>query len=194
MKIILMRHGQPELDLNAIKHKKLSPFAAGKIIDKYEETDLAFNTFPPSEAVNVAKNCRIAISSDLVRAVSSIQRLGIEAKATADPDFRESNLPYLKWQRPHLSFYNWCLLFRILWLFGFAQNGESIRNSRKRAKKCVIKLCEGVEADGTVLLLGHGIINRLIASELKKLNWVKIDGSGALYWSYMTFQDNQKSI
>lgn len=188
MKIILMRHGRPELDLNGFKSQKMSPIRVGDIVAEYKNTALAIDSMPPVKALEVSKNCVRAICSDLPRAVDSINRLEISGGISIDPEFRESSMPYLKWEKPHLSFFSWCVIFRLLWLLGFAKNGEPIHIVKKRAKGCAIKLFEGQNSDDTVLLLGHGILNRFIGSELKKRGWTKINNSKDQYWSYVTFE------
>lgn len=188
MQIILMRHGQPELDLDAIKLKRMSPSSVGKIVNDYEATNLEQNSFPPQDSLNLARDCDRAICSNLPRAIDSIRKLEIESKCSVEHEFRESSLPYLTWRYPHLSFYSWCLIFRVLWFFGFARNGEPIHMAKKRAKHCVTKLCKSDKVDDTVLLLGHGIMNRLIARELKKQGWTKAYSSSSQYWSHITFE------
>nr|WP_244309277.1 hypothetical protein [Pseudomonas duriflava] len=44
------------------------------------------------------------------------------------------------------------------------------------------------EASGTVLLLGHGIMNRLIAKQLKRRGWEQNVKQGSDYWSYAIFE------
>lgn len=188
MKIILMRHGRPELDLDRLRSEKMVPITVGQIVKDYERSGLSDGSTPPSDALNISGACNRAYCSDLPRAVESISRLGLDEKVLIDELFRESSLPYLKWSKPKLTFFTWCIIFRIMWLFGFAKNGEAIADAKKRGRQCVDKLCQDATSNDTVLFLGHGIMNRLISSELKKQGWNKLAGSTEQYWSYVIWQ------
>ena len=190
MKIIIMRHGQPIINLTAMKKRQITPYKLGKVIREYEITDLNFSSKPCLKSLERAKNCSIALSSDMLRATSSIRMLGIENKSIVDPDIRESDLPYVTWRKPHFSLFIWCMIFRILWLFGFKSNGESIKVAKKRAEKCANKLQELAQEHEQVLLVGHGIFNRLIAHRLKKNGWKSTEETGEDYWAYTVYESH----
>ncbi|MEP5154204.1 histidine phosphatase family protein [Planktotalea sp.] len=187
MQIIIMRHGQPELDLDDLKKIRMSARAVGDIVARYEQADLAADSEPSEAALELAQTCSRGFCSELPRAIGSIEKLGLSEKTTIDPDFTESALPFLTWARPNLTFFTWCILFRITWLFGFSQNGEHIRGAKTRAKRCAERLIADTKEDETTLLLGHGIMNRLIARELKRNGWRKIASSGENYWAISTY-------
>ncbi len=183
-----MRHGQPVVNLESIKRDRLSPRCLGKVVDEYESTGLNLGKTPPGESMKMASDCKVVISSDLPRALDSIQMLGVEKKASSDPCFRESSLPYLNWEKPHFSVFTWCIIFRIAWLFGFATNGEPIKLAKQRANIGFAKLHDLAHSNDSVLLLGHGIMNRLVAKEMKAQGWVKKETTGEGYWSYTVFK------
>lgn len=190
MKIILMRHGRPELDLDRLRRKKMAPIMVGQVVKDYEHSGLSDESKPPSDAINISGACDRAYCSDLPRAVESIARLELDEIVFINELFRESSLPYLKWGKPKLTFFTWCIIFRIMWLFGFAKNGEAIADAKERGRQCVDKLCQDAASNDMVLFLGHGIMNRLISSELKKQGWIKLSGSTEQYWSYVIWQKN----
>ncbi len=187
MQIILMRHGQPEMDLDTLKRRRMSANDVGKIVEAYETAALSANTAPPQDARNIADRCPVVISSDLPRAVQSSEKLETTAKAKIDPLFTESALPYLNWNTPKLSFFTWCIIFRILWLCGFSKNGESIAQANARAATCGAELTQHAHEEGAVLLLGHGIMNRLIARDLKKRGWKRTSKSSEKYWAFAIY-------
>jgi len=187
MKIVIMRHGQPTTDLNALKRKRLAPYDIGKIVKAYELVSLNIEKTPNIEAKEIASQCNVALSSDLPRAIESLNTLSQAANAK-DKIFRESTLPYICWHQPKLSFFTWAIIFRVLWLFGFAKNGESIKAAKQRAKVGAQKLHDLALEHDSVLLLGHGIINRLLAKELKSNGWRQVAHTGENYWSYKTFE------
>lgn len=188
MKIILMRHGQPEIDLYSLKKVKLSPYGLGGIITEYEHTDLDFSLKPTELALKIAEKSKIIFSSQMPRAISSIKMLGVEDKTIFDEELKESALPFLNWKSPRLSFFTWCIIFRIAWMMGFSKNGESLKLAQIRAEKITIKLLDHAMKDETILLLGHGIMNRLITKILKKRGWKQSETTGDHYWSYSTFK------
>jgi broad specificity phosphatase PhoE len=188
VKIVVMRHGKPEIDLESLKSKKVSPLELGKVLDAYECSDLGSNIVP-SKSVLIAKSCKVTLSSDLPRAISSIKRLEVQQDQwSVEECFREVPLPYPNWEKPFFPVLFWCFLLRLAWFLGFANNGESIRKARQRAQVCVSKIIEHVDDNESVLLLGHGIINHLIGSELKENKWVKVESTGKGYWSYAVYE------
>ncbi|MCH6256064.1 histidine phosphatase family protein [Puniceicoccaceae bacterium K14] len=188
MKIVVMRHGQPEMDIDSLKVEKLSPQGVGEIVEQYERTDLNPDSEVPQQSLLVAESCSFAISSKLPRALSSIQKLGLEDRAVAFDCFNESSLPYLNWGKPRASFFTWCLLFRTAWFLGFSRNGESISDAKRRACKCADLVFQKLETHESLLVLGHGIMNRLLYRELKRSGWIEKESTGGSYWSYKVFE------
>ncbi len=188
MKIVIMRHGQPEIDLDLVKKQKMTPRYLGEIVTQYELTGLNCSQTPPTDSKVIAEGCNVSLSSNLPRAIASVQLLGLSEKNLTDECFSESRLPYLNWNKPSLSFFTWAILFRIAWLFGFSKNGESIRLARKRAKIGAAKLHDLAHSHNSVLLLGHGIMNRLLVKELKSQGWAEKKNTGEKYWSYIVFE------
>ncbi|MDP2573465.1 hypothetical protein Q8W40_14830 [Vibrio penaeicida] len=188
MKIVLMRHGQPELDLHSLKSQRFSSHDLGSLVLEYESSDLNFSTLPSEQAIKAAQGCNIAVSSQLPRAVSSVRMLGVEEVHHVQKCFRESDLPYLNWQTPKLNFLCWAVIFRLCWLFGFAKNGEPIHEAKERARLEANYLSALANQHESVFLLGHGIMNRLIAKQLKSQGWKQTESTGESYWSYSVFE------
>ncbi|WP_145997836.1 hypothetical protein [Vibrio sp. vnigr-6D03] len=188
MKIVLMRHGQPELDLHSLKSQRFSSHDLGSLVLEYESSDLNFSTLPSEQAIKAAQGCNIAVSSQLPRAISSVRMLGVEEVHHVQKCFRESDLPYLNWQTPKLNFLCWAVIFRLCWLFGFAKNGEPIHEAKERARLGANYLSALANQHESVFLLGHGIMNRLIAKQLKSQGWKQTESTGESYWSYSVFE------
>ena len=183
-----MRHGRPEIDLESMKKNRVTAMQSGAIIDQYELSDLATDQSPPVDALDIARQCKIVFNSDLPRSISSVRLLGVSTDAITNAQFRESALPWLSWSWPKLGLFTWCILFRIAWLFGFSKNGEDIGNAKTRALACAGILQKQANSGQPVLLLGHGIMNRLIAKQLKKSGWKQIETNGERYWSFTIFE------
>lgn len=190
MKIILMRHGRPIIHLESMRADLKTPAETGQVIRDYKFGALDPNQTPPENSINIAKSSQQIFSSDLPRAVGSVNMLGVSADMVKNECFRESDHPYFNWQKPKLKFFTWCILFRLMWFFGFSKNGESIKIGRKRAQISAAILSKAAQNHDAPMLLGHGIINRLIMSELKKQGWRKTEANGHDYWSYIVLEKN----
>jgi broad specificity phosphatase PhoE len=191
LRIIVMRHGKPKIDLEALKSKKMASCSLGEIVEKYELTELDIDAPPATDAMAISKDCVSSVSSDLPRAVSSVELLGLLAANRAESQFRESTLPYLELNSPKLSFLTWAILYRIAWLFGFSKNGESIIDAKRRARRGVDRLVDIAQKEQTILFMGHGIINRLIIKELKRRHWKVRTKTAEQYWSYTVLECEQ---
>jgi len=192
-KIILMRHGEPKLNLDLLKQQRFSSKELGQLIKQYETSPLKPNNKPPIDATNIANTADHFFCSDLVRAIESTQRLAGDKKIIQNPCFRESDLPYFDGQHLKLSFMNWAIILRVLWFLGFSNNGEPIKQAKVRAKTSAAELVASTALHNTVLLLGHGIMNRLIAKELKSQGWQLSNKTGISYWSFMVFEKQIQS-
>ncbi|MBU0654534.1 MAG: histidine phosphatase family protein [Gammaproteobacteria bacterium] len=61
----------------------------------------------------------------------------------------------------------WVVVLRIAWFAGYAQNGESFPSARQRAQVATQHLTQLAAEHGSVLLVGHGIMNRLLGRALR---------------------------
>ena len=183
-----MRHGKPTFDLEDLKPLTFSANSLKEIVEKYETSSLDLSCLPNIDSMTVSKQCSVLLSSDLPRAIESCQLLKPEEKIICDACFRESALPYLNWNFPKLTFFTWAIIFRLLWLFGFSLNGESIKAARFRAKQGANQLEHYAKSEGSVLLLGHGIMNRLLVRELISRKWTVTKKTGEKYWSFTVIE------
>ncbi len=146
---------------------------------------------PCSEAINHAKGSYV-ICSTLERSKHSAKLLEVEQFIT-DALFCEAELPVVNVPLLKMAPQTWSIIFRVFWFFGLAKNVESKKeiSSRVRAA-CSILERLAVEHDN-VVLIGHGIMNRLIAKELLLSGWsgeAAPNGKkyhGYRYWEYSIF-------
>jgi hypothetical protein len=172
-----------------MKSQRIPSIHLGRIVAEYERTDIDSLNRPAENSLDIAKECSISICSDLPRAISSINALGLEKINQIDPIFRESALPYLEWKYPRLTFFGWAIIFRTAWFCGFSKNGESIEAARSRAKLGAQKLEYFAKENVSVLNVGHGIMNRLIIKGLKRNGWLVKEHTGEKYWSYTVLEN-----
>ena len=176
MEIILMRHGKPILS----GWGRVTPAEMFDWIRNYDGSIVALDGVPRS-CLDLAKSAAQIVSSNAPRALSSLQALSCKA-SVIDAVFCEAQLPTVSWRYPRLSPFFWTALFRILWFCGYAPNAEPVNAARNRARTAAEKLIT-LATNGPVLLMGHGIMNRLIAHELVALGWAKSAKHENGYWS-----------
>lgn len=177
MEIILMRHGEPHYR----GAPKVSCREMAEWIDSYNLSSTGSDR-PPEMAQIQAYRALAFLSSPLPRAQSSLKTLGCEP-SVIDDVFREAELPVFRIPGLRLSPFSWAALFRILWLCGLPGEAESVNVAKKRAVKAAeILVTVARHADGPVLLMGHGIMNRFIAKALMASGWKEESRPGKGYW------------
>jgi len=184
MKIILMRHGKPTFTGAA----KVTSRQMADWVKQYDVSDTG-DDIPPQSAIALMEKDPIAVSSPLPRARSSLQALGYDP-VLIDEVFKEAELPLYLIPGVRLSPFHWAVVYRLLWLCGLSRQAESLKMAKVRAASAARKLVDlAQESHRPILLMGHGIINRLIARELKSLGWQEESQPGKGYWGTGVYQD-----
>ena len=125
----------------------------------------------PEALCRLANSAGAVVCSSLMRCVESRSGLGCDCRAEPDPLFAEAHLPYPDWSFPLMPSRFWRITFRTAWFFGFARHTEPVSESRRRARAAADKLIELAHAHDCVLLMGHKVMNALIARELRRRGW-----------------------
>lgn len=176
MEITLMRHGKPILP----ESSWLAPFEMDRWIAHYNRSEVE-PAGMPATSMKAASSVSLIVSSTAPRALSSVHALGHE-DFVADALFCEAQLPFALWRFPYLPAHVWIAFFRLLWFFGYSRGADSVHVTKARAKLAARQLIS-LARTGPVLLVGHGIMNRLIANELLALGWVNRTRHESKYWS-----------
>ncbi len=187
-KIILLRHGELEI----ANYKCISANQFGKWIVKYNNADIKSEFSSKDEIKDLLNSTNILICSNLKRSVQSLEvfdRIPFEINDI----FNEAQLPFSNWKLLKLNPKIWLLIFRLLWLFGYSQNSESFKETKQRAKKATKRLIKLSQENKTVLLVGHGIMNKLIQKELVSLKWIESKKLQNKNWCYGVFEFKCKS-
>lgn len=179
--IILMRHGQPKLAAT----DKISVFEMKDWIEQYDRSEITHHPVPHA-SLQLAATAKVIVSSSAPRALSSVQALGLKP-ALVDALFCEAQLPSGHWKLPRLSPFTWAIILRVLWLCGYSRNVESAGVARRRASTAAKRL-QSIASDGPVLLLGHGLMNRMIAKQLMADGWARQKRNGSQYWNATVYQ------
>ena len=184
MKIALIRHGQPDIELKGkIRHTEFKNW-----LDKYDCAAVEEKNPPPDSLRKDVENYELFICSDLKRSISSFNLLNISKLPVVDPLFRECELPC--WSRGSFR----CradilvIVYRLMWLLGASANCESKSAAVERAKRCADNLVELAKTHRSVAFVGHGFLNRFIASSLSERGWLGPRQPGKGYWSHDAYE------
>lgn len=169
MEISLIRHGKSQL----IENDKIIFARFKKWIEKYDFNGVFEETTYPKVTIEKVATAKVVVTSDLKRSIISASLLKPKTKTISDPLFRETELPTLA--NPTILFNvklkpnNWAVILRLLWFSGYSNECESFSKAKLRAKKASQQLIEYANEHESVVLVGHGFFNLLIAKELQKL-------------------------
>ncbi len=184
--ITLARHGEPALSrrisLNAEGYRRW--WAA------YEEGGILAGQDPPEELLRLTREAQVVFASTRRRAIETAEAVTLGKPFSRDPIFIESPLP----PPPFPSFLRmdpktWGFVSRCAWWFlRYCPPGEENRATAEvRARDACDKLVRAAESEGDVVLVAHGFFNALLARELKKRRWLKVEDRGYAYWAIKRF-------
>jgi len=182
MRIILLRHGKTSLQpWPWIKAGEL-----GHWIDAYNAAGIR-EIAPTAAAMAITRQCKVIVSSDLLRSMESGRALGSGKPIISDGMFREAGLPYSAVTFLKMPPYVWAVTFRVAWALGFKENGESIYTFRERIRNAADRLISLAHKHDSVLLVGHGLINRYLARELLSSGWQGPGKTKIRHWGHTTY-------
>ncbi|MEQ9770957.1 histidine phosphatase family protein [Pectobacterium jejuense] len=182
MRIILIRHGKPDINIT----KKLSSHDMGSWIENYDKSEVIEN--PPQYLfTNNFISKSFVIVSSLPRTLTSLEMMGINPNMI-DPIFREAQLPSFNHSLLRLSPMIYVFIFRILWFIGFSKSVESYYSAKCRSKLAAAKLISFAQKEPSVSLMGHGIMNRMIDSQLEREGFKKTQTLGKNYWKLTAYE------
>ena len=184
MEIIILRHGKPV----PLSLAKISPLEFTKWVNLYNASGLCPSSKPTLETIEIANKCNVVVCSELPRSIESAVALNIKKIKLTSSIFNEADLPISGLKYPALPPQAWAVIFRILWFLGYSNNSESFKESKVRAREAAKKLIELAEAETSVLFVGHGVYNQMIANELSASGWLGPKSPGTKHWSYGVYK------
>lgn len=185
MRIVLIRHGQPHIELSP----RTGHAGFADYIDAYEEAGLAPSSLPPEELRDLLKELGQVFSSDRPRSRESAQRLAPHASVTVDPLFAEAPLASPRFPVLRMEVPKWAVLSRILWHAGFHPGIENPRQARKRAAEAADILIARAREVGASALVAHGYFNWMIGRRLLKRGFRRTGTHQARYWNTVVYED-----
>jgi broad specificity phosphatase PhoE len=182
-KIILLRHGEVDIE----NYQNISANQFWKWITKYNNSDVKSEFLSKNEVKNLLDKTDILICSKLKRSIQSIEIFD-KVPFEINDIFNEAPLPFLNWKILKLNPKIWLVIFRLLWLFGYSRNSESFKETKQRAKNATKKLIELSSQNEIIILVGHGIMNKLIQKELILQKWTESKKLQNKNWCYGVFE------
>lgn len=177
-----MRHGEVVLE----RRKKITSREFPDWIKSYNGATV----LPDPGKWGILNGTDAIVCSSLRRSVDSAGLAG-QKPLESNTLFDEAGLPYSPSSLFRLTPNCWAVIFRLLWLFGYSKNSESMNEAKKRARSAAFRLDEISQKHGTVLLVGHGVMNRLIGRSLVKQGWRNTKKLPNTHWGYGIFEKKE---
>ena len=182
MQISLVRHGRPAVHFSDGSRDRLD------WVEAYDRAGIDRGLPPPGRVRELGRAAAFALSSDLPRAVESLRMLDRRDSPPGERLFREVALRGLPLVPFRLDPSRRAALERFGWRFGWSYPTENPLALRKRARAASERLSDLAAAHGSVLLLGHGYFNTLIAWHLLAAGWVGPLWPTGRYWSAAVYR------
>jgi broad specificity phosphatase PhoE len=187
MRISLMRHGKPAPHPSAwIRGHELDEW-----IQSFDQGGIDDAMVIPAEVQRLASTMGWVIASDLPRATQSAARLAevrLVRGIVSDPNLREARLMHSFRTSLRAPASVWLTVARLAWWLDVTASPEPIAAARMRARRVTDKLISLALKHHSVLVIGHGIFNTLIAHRLRKLGWYGPLVPPSRYWSVATYK------
>lgn len=180
MEIVLLRHGKPRVDLKGY----LSVKEIKQLVEDYAQSGI--QDTPDNKLKNKFSD-HFVICSNLARSMESAKELGLNNIHLSDVLFKEADLPHFDNNFLKLPVAAWVVLLRVLWLFGFKKNGESFLRAKERSKYAAEKLIALSQHNEKIIVVGHGLMNRLIGKQLQKKGWLEVERVGKRFWEFRRY-------
>ncbi|MGB7999206.1 MAG: histidine phosphatase family protein [Anaerobacillus sp.] len=169
MEISLIRHGKSLCRAS----EPLSYRSFKDWMIEYDHVGAAEEDAYPSDSIEKVLSSELVFTSDLKRSVQSALLLSPALTPKSDTTFREVELPTFIHVpdtikvKPNV----WAVILRVMWFLGYSKGCESFTSAKKRAVQAALKLSEAAKEHTSIVLVGHGFFNKMIAKELKRRGW-----------------------
>jgi broad specificity phosphatase PhoE len=184
IRIVLARHGRPAWDFRT----PIPGHALGEWHRDEGEAPLDTSPRPGAELERLSREAKCLVASPLRRSTDSARVLAPTTVPLIDPCFREAELPTAIRSGVRLRPEMWALLARTAWFCGWSAGVESFKTVRERAAKAASVLTGHAEESGAVVLVGHGLMNILIARRLRAAGWRGPRFPSPQYWTFGVYE------
>jgi broad specificity phosphatase PhoE len=182
--IQLMRHGRSALPF---PKRWLTPAEFRDWIGVYNRTGIADDGRPSAELIATVADTQVVACSDYPRSVESAARLFPNRQPIISEIFREVGRPLQGNWNIRLPLHIWDQISVWLWNLNLISSDESIHAARQRAQTAVRELVALAQANSRVVFIGHGMLNSLIARELRRQGWQGPRRVNDDYWGIVSY-------
>lgn len=176
--IILIRHGEPALKKKGWRSRK----KAKQFIIDYDSSGV----YTPLPHIPVKLNegdISVVHTSSMRRSRHTAQLIfGEQMEYRPDTLFREFERKILWFPGIPLPTKFWTGGSRVLWFLGLNdRNIENQKKARIRARLAAEKLVDLANKESRVVLVAHGLLNKSVKKNLKKMGWRVVRKGGSKY-------------
>lgn len=184
MEISLIRHGRSKW----VQKDWITSSQFEDWVTRYDDHGVYEEETYPQETQKKLKKASMVYTSDLFRSKESAKLLIPTVDIVSDTLFRETELPTSGFfSKVKLQPSGWAVLMRCLWIAGFSRKCESFADAKNRAKLAAEELIQSAEKSQSVVLVGHGFFNILIAKELLQMGWSGAKRPSTKHWQITTY-------
>ena len=188
--IVLVRHGRIVWDFwTPIPGYGLSDWRRGE-----DTAPLDTSYRPGADLERLVRLAACVLASPLRRSLESAHLLAPAAEPLIDARFREAELPSAIRSGVRLPPKAWGGVARARWLWGWSDGVESFQAARARAAAAASMLIGNADARGPVVLVGHGLMNILIAGRLRAAGWRGPWLPPQRHWGFATYVGETAAI
>src|SRR5699024_10547692 len=158
-------------------------------VEKYDKAGVLEEDVYPLQTRKKIEQANQILTSDFKRSIQSAELLHPNATSISDSLFRETelprSLPIVKGIKLNPGM--WAVLLRCLWLAGYSRDCESMKEAKTRAGKAAEVLVEQAKKHFSVVLIGHGFLNRFIGNELHQKGLKRNERTSSKHWHATTY-------
>ena len=180
--ITLIRHGPPAVSLQ----QRVRGHHFRQFVERYDAAEIEHRARPPLLAQQAIAHADRVFASHRPRAMHTAELLGVLSPPIVDPQFREIEFPVDFSCHFRFSALTWTAIALALWRLGYSAQCESFVRAKQRAQAAA-DILEAQTQAGTVVLVAHGGINRLIAKELRHRGWQGPRLPRSRHWGCTTY-------
>ncbi|MDF1504312.1 histidine phosphatase family protein [Roseisolibacter sp. H3M3-2] len=183
MSLLLIRHGR---SAHPPPSAWLDRDGITRWLADYDRAGIHDDDAPPPALVDEVRLAAVLAASDMPRALASAARLCPGREVACSPLVREVGLPIPAWLPGRAPLAVWALGIHATWIFDLARRraepAEVGPRVRERAARCAAR-CAAADG-GTVAVVTHGVMRRLLARELAAAGWRGAPGRRSYaHWS-----------
>lgn len=184
MKISLLRHGRPAVDLST--SIRAADFPAW--LEAYEAAGIDRSLPPPAALTEALADGELVFSSPARRAIESARLLQLPTETAVLPAAAEVPLPPRLFWPTALRPGTLVVVARILWLLRLARARENRQQATARIRRLARDLGQKASEHDHVVLVGHGYTNIFLGKALKANGWRASTRPAHGYWSCTPYE------